>query len=63
MTVADSIQLDSDAIHLAIVQGVLAPMQFVVFLISLALVLRYGKRGNRKRRDFRPSHSARRCRK
>lgn len=30
-----------DATHWTLVQGVLAPLQFVVFLISLALVLRY----------------------
>lgn len=30
-----------DASHWTLVQGILAPLQFVVFLVSLALVLRY----------------------
>jgi len=30
-----------DATHWTLVQGILAPLQFVVFLVSLALVLRY----------------------
>lgn len=35
-----------DASHWTIVQGVLAPLQFAVFLISLALVLHYLATGN-----------------
>ncbi len=30
-----------DATHWTLVQGILAPVQFVVFIVSLALVLRY----------------------
>ena len=30
-----------DATHWTLVQGILAPLQFVVFLVSLALVIRY----------------------
>ena len=34
-------RLRRDASHWTLVQGILAPLQFVVFLVSLALVLRY----------------------
>ena len=35
-----------DASPWTLVQGVLAPLQFLVFLVSLALVLRYLATGN-----------------